>query len=710
MSKALPSWPVLVRFGRSIAKTYAAVFFCNSSRIGVWFAAATLATPGAALGGLGGLLAAALWARVFQLPGRGRLHLVNGLLSGLVVGGLHAIDASFFLWVVLASLLATLLTHWLAGLLWKTARLPTLSLPFVLACWLVFLTWQVHAPAALPLNALASAPFWSAWPWLDQFCISLGWLLMVPYPLSGAMIFIGILAASRYLALLAVAGYICGTLVTRLLGGGDDAMFAFNYSLAAMALGGFFAVPGRASFLVAMAGSALAAWLAMALSVLLHPLHLPLLTAPFLAVAYLVLGSLGARLNASRPLLTLEHPAMPELNYERAQLAEARGGAPGSLPLQPPFHGEWRVTQAFHGPHTHKPPWQHALDFDIAENEQSHGGSGALREDYYCFGAPILAPIAGQVVRLRDDLPDVPPGEPDTTHSWGNFILLRKDGLHVLLAHLKRGSAKVRIGEWVLAGQPVAACGSSGRSPIPHLHLQAQSDDELGSPTRPFHLTQVLVRRAQLREFRLFHLPLSGEAVSSALSDERLAGAMRLPRDRTLVYRLQGPDGLTQQFSLRAKLTLLGQSRLESATGASAAYEETAAVVGFYDRNQQPDRMLDLWLLAVGLTPFSAIADRWHDRPPARLLPLSPWQRLLCVLLHPLGLSCDSEYQRRWDEASGAWLQEGRHLLRPAPGLRWRCESQAWIVPGVGVQRLRLELPGSCWQAELEVAIPAHTP
>ena len=710
MSQAMPSWPALVRFGRSLAKAYAAVFFCSSARVGVWFAAATLATPGAALGGLGGLLATALWARVFQLPGRGRLHLVNGLLSGLVVGGLHAIDAGFFLWVALASLLSTLLSHWLAGLLWKTARLPMLSLPFVLACWPVFLAWQVHAPAALPLSALAIASSWSAWPWLDQFWISLGWLLMVPYPLSGAMVFVGILAASRYLALLAVAGYVCGTFVTQLLGGGSDTPFAFNYSLAAMALGGFFAVPGRASFLVAMAGSALAAWLAMALSVLLHPLHLPLLTAPFLAVAYFVLGSLGARINASRPQLTLEQPAMPELNYERAQLAEARGGAADSLALRTPFHGEWRVTQAFNGPHTHKQPWQHALDFDIAENAQGHGGSGALREDYYCFGAPILAPIAGQVVRLRDDLPDVQPGQPDTTHSWGNFILLRKDGQHVLLAHLKRGSAKVRIGEWVLAGQPIAACGSSGRSPTPHLHLQAQGDGELGSPTRPFHLTQVLVRRAQMREFRLFHLPEPGEALSSALSDERLAEAMRLPRDRALVYLFRGTEGHAQQFSLHAKLTLLGQSRLESATGASAAYEETAAVVGYYDRNQQTDRMLDLWLLAVGVTPFSAVADRWHDRPPARLLPLSLGQRLLCALLHPLGLSCESTYQRRWDEANGAWLQEGRHLLTPAPGLRWRCESQAWIVPGIGVQRLRLELPGGTWQADLDVAIPALAP
>lgn len=705
MNAAPKAQSPLVRFGRSLAKTYAAVFFCHSPWIGAWFAALTWWTPRAALGGLTGLLAAIMWARLFQLPGRGRLHLVNGLLCGLVLGAFHSIDGAYFLWIVLAVLFSTLLTHWLAGLFWKTTRLPLLSLPFVLACWAVFLAWQVNAPSALPPGALAVGDPLLPWPWLDTFFVSLGWLLLIPYPAAGALVFAGILAASRYLALLAAAGYATGTLIVHLLSGGVASPIAFNFSLAAMALGGFFTVPGRVGFLVALAGSALAGWLAIALEVLLHPLHLPLLTMPFLATAYLLLGSLGARLATRQPVLALDNPFSPEVNLERARLAEARGGHPDSLPLQPPFHGEWRVTQGFDGPHTHRPPWQHALDFDIADSGRNHGGSGALREDYFCFGAPVLAPAAGQVVRLRDDLPDSLPGEADVANNWGNFILLRAGSLHVLLAHLKRGSIRVRSGEWLAAGQLVAACGSSGRSPVPHLHLQVQRDDELGSPTRPFHLTNVLVRHEGLaREFRLFHLPAPGEEVCAALSDERLAAAMRLSRDRAIVYTLRKSGGAGERATLRAKLTLLGQSRLETGKGASAAYEETAAVLGFYDRNARRDPMLDLWLLAVGLTPFSAIADQWSDRPPARLLPLSAGQRLLCDLLHPLGASCSSRYRRRWDEAGCAWLQEGGHVLQLAPGVAWRCETRAWISPGLGVRRLLLEAPGVSWEAELQIS------
>jgi len=314
MSATLPAQPALVRFGRSLAKTYAAVFFCHSPWVGAWFAALTWWTPRAALGGLTGLLATMLWAQLFKLQSGGRLHLVNGLLCGLVIGAFHSIDGAYFLWIALATLLSTLLAHWLAGLLWKTARLPLLSLPFVLACWAVFLAWQVNAPAALPLGALAGGAPLVPWPWLDNFFISLGWLLLTPYPAAGALVFAGIVAASRYLALLAAAGYAAGALAQHLLGGGEATPIAFNFSLVAMALGGFFAVPGRASFLMALAGSALAGWLAIALEVLLHPLHLPLLTMPFLGIAYLMLGSLGARLTAREPLLMLDDPAAPQIN------------------------------------------------------------------------------------------------------------------------------------------------------------------------------------------------------------------------------------------------------------------------------------------------------------------------------------------------------------------------------------------------------------
>jgi murein DD-endopeptidase MepM/ murein hydrolase activator NlpD len=46
------------------------------------------------------------------------------------------------------------------------------------------------------------------------------------------------------------------------------------------------------------------------------------------------------------------------------------------------------------------------------------------------------------------------------------------DGVYAALAHLRRGSLRVRPGDRVAAGQQLAACGNSGNSTEPHLHFQ----------------------------------------------------------------------------------------------------------------------------------------------------------------------------------------------------------------------------------------------
>lgn len=682
-----------------LARAYAGILFCESPAAGLWFALVTCASPRAAAAGLVGLVASLLWGRWLALALPGEPHLLNGLLTGLFLGAFHVLDMTLLSWVVVAALFGTLATHWLAGMLWRGGRLPVMSLPFVLACWAVLLAAQSGGAGAMEPALLSAASDGLFWPWLDRFFTALGWLLLVPYPYAGALLFAGLLVASRYLALLAAAGYVAGLLTLQLFDRSDAHIVGFNFMLTAMALGGIFAVPGRASFAMALAGGATAGWFAVAFNYLLHPLHLPLLTLPFVGAVYLWLGALGGRTVPRPPYLTLELPQAPELAYERVRLAQVRGGGADSLPLLAPFYGEWRVSQGFEGAHTHRDAWRHALDFDIVDGGRDHAGAGTEASDYYCFGAPVLAPIAGQVVQARDELADVKPGEADVVNNWGNHVLLRTAaGPYVLLAHLRQGSLRVRAGEWVAAGQPLAACGSSGRAPVPHLHLHVQQGEALGSPTLPFHLANVLVRGGdQAREFRFYHWPVEGDGVIAAPCDESLASALRVPPQCRLGYRLDGAVAF-----LRGELTLLGQSRLVAASGASAAFEETAAVIGFYDRQGPRDALLDLWVLAIGLSPLCAAADQWYDRPAMRLLPLGPVRRLLAAVLRPLGGGCDSRYRRSWDGAAQAWRQDGEHGVRLAPGIAWRARTSAWIAPGRGVRRLEMEVFGKRWEAELD--------
>jgi murein DD-endopeptidase MepM/ murein hydrolase activator NlpD len=55
--------------------------------------------------------------------------------------------------------------------------------------------------------------------------------------------------------------------------------------------------------------------------------------------------------------------------------------------------------------------------------------------------------------------------------------LEHRDG-YVVLAHLRAGSIRVAQGESVVAGSELAACGNSGNSTQPHVHVQTMDAAE----------------------------------------------------------------------------------------------------------------------------------------------------------------------------------------------------------------------------------------
>lgn len=86
-------------------------------------------------------------------------------------------------------------------------------------------------------------------------------------------------------------------------------------------------------------------------------------------------------------------------------------------------------------------------------------------------GVYVLAPAAGTVLRTTYNF-----GDRNTTTPYpdgGNGIVLRHaDGSESYYWHIRTNSAMVEPGEEVEAGQPLAFVGSSGWTPIPHLHFE----------------------------------------------------------------------------------------------------------------------------------------------------------------------------------------------------------------------------------------------
>lgn len=151
----------------------------------------------------------------------------------------------------------------------------------------------------------------------------------------------------------------------------------------------------------------------------------------------------------------------------------------------PPFTGTWTVARGGIMPDTSH-SWdilnqRYAYDFFITdERGRSHRGDGRRLEDYSCFGREILAPKDGVVVGARDGERDFPyPGtgvlDPLARDARGNYVLIRHGPReYSLLAHLQRGSIRVRPAESVRRGQVIGRCGNSGHSTEPHLHFHVQ--------------------------------------------------------------------------------------------------------------------------------------------------------------------------------------------------------------------------------------------
>lgn len=141
---------------------------------------------------------------------------------------------------------------------------------------------------------------------------------------------------------------------------------------------------------------------------------------------------------------------------------------------------------------------RHALDLVVVKHGRMYADDRFGNEHSLCFGKPVNAPVAGVVVRARDGLRDNLPGETDREHLVGNHVVIEmaKDR-YVLLAHLRAGSLKVKPGDVVGVGQVVGACGNSGNSTEPHLHLQVQDrpDYDADVTTYPIAFEGRVLRR-----------------------------------------------------------------------------------------------------------------------------------------------------------------------------------------------------------------------
>ena len=161
--------------------------------------------------------------------------------------------------------------------------------------------------------------------------------------------------------------------------------------------------------------------------------------------------------------------------------------------LHLPFTGEWFVVwggrtleQNYHAADRAQ---RFALDMLIYRSGVTHTGDATKVESYYCWDQPILAPGAGTVAAVVNDLPDNPIGQTDPQNPAGNHVVIDLGNSEfAFLGHMRQGSIAVKVGDTVAVGDELGRCGNSGNTSEPHLHMHLQTTPDLadgeGLPTQ----------------------------------------------------------------------------------------------------------------------------------------------------------------------------------------------------------------------------------
>lgn len=200
---------------------------------------------------------------------------------------------------------------------------------------------------------------------------------------------------------------------------------------------------------------------------------------------------------------------------------------PYSSPItyESPVQGVWlqQAMPTLQSHHRLNPPSEFALDFFRidAGGDLYRGGDNRAGANAYAYGAPVLAAADGVVVSVVDDeaqdraamlrRPDETPqaaGERIGGYmagrmardfrraAGGNLIVIRHEAGAVVeysaYGHLKTGSARVRPGDRVVQGQPIAEVGDTGDSAAVHLHFQVNAGaDPFTSKSLPVRLSDI---------------------------------------------------------------------------------------------------------------------------------------------------------------------------------------------------------------------------
>jgi urea transporter/murein DD-endopeptidase MepM/ murein hydrolase activator NlpD len=542
------------------------MFFSDNRIFAYFIVVATFINPSAGLSGLLSLIIAYGFAKWISFDNSlitsGSL-IFNSLMIGLVMGLQYQFSGSFFILLFIFSILAVLFSKAYYVVLSKYG-LPFLSLPFITTFWIFlfcnrsFEILEIDKTNLYFYNELysiggnklvgiyESLNNLQLTIFIESYFKSLAAIYLQHNIIAGVLIAIGLLYYSRIAFTLSIIGYATGFFFSNYVLGNVNYLtygyIGFNYILAAISLGGFYLIPSRKSYLLAACSCVIIVILQIALMKLLLSLQLPIFSLPSALFILITLLTLKNRTISNGLELVLYQTYSPEKNLYRHSNNMERYSNNTYILIQPPFFGDWYVSQGNHGNITHKGDYSYAWDFVITDDtRKTFRLPGKELTDFHCYNVPVVAPAAGYVYQIIDGIDDNEIGNIDINNNWGNTIIIKhSEHLFSKLSHLKKESFKVYEGQYVYAGTILATCGNSGRSPEPHIHFQLQATPYIGSKTIQYPISYFITKQIEGESiFNSFEYPNENSVISSIQSTPLISNAFYFTPGKKITFEVK---------------------------------------------------------------------------------------------------------------------------------------------------------------------------
>lgn len=554
-------------FAPAILNSYAVIFFLNNRYLAIALLIASFLNFYA---GLSGLIAVVVAVGIASAMGfdkqllRSGVYSFNALITGIGLGTFFDPSLVFFILLILAAVLSLIISVAFGGWFFKHG-LSFLSIPFILTFWFIMLPAFLYENIGLTqrnifwineMYALGGKPLLSVFQQIESWEIneliaiylrSLSSIFFQNNLIAGILIAIFLLIGSRIHFTLSIIGFLSAYAFAQFFGTEAASITYYNiganFMMVTMAVGGFFLIPSKASYLWSILLVPLTSIVLIFLTKLFNYVQLPVFSLPYALVTILFISFLRQRSSQKSLILTSIQHYSPEENLYAYLNNKERLDRFLYFPFQLPFMGEWVVSQGHDGAFTHKEAWGKAFDFVIKdENKQTFKSSGDYCEDYYCFGKPVVAPADGVIMEAFDYVEDNLVGEVDTIHNWGNSLVIQHlPGVYSQLSHLKNNSLKVKKGDFVKAGEMLAQCGNSGRSPYPHLHFQVQYYPEVGSKTADYPIAYYL--NTKENSLKQFSRPAENDSVNNLQQNNSLFQAFNILPDTFMQFVYKDDKG-----------------------------------------------------------------------------------------------------------------------------------------------------------------------